>query len=732
MPTVLVTLLVAWSLPGQRPPEALYCYPPCGVAGTVVQAVLAGADWTPDTKIICDDPRLGIEALGAPGPVLVPEPPYWQGIRSYLNDPPLPREMPARLTIPADMPEGPVRWRAVNACGSKGAGTFWVGRGRLVAESPENARATDAGTLPVTVFGRLGRIEEIDRYRFIPPSTGMYEAEVFARRLGSDFNAVVQVRDSTGSVVAEQADTLGRDARVRFRAEGGKALELSIRDIDYKGYRSMAYRVALRPVTDSPGPTAGEVAGGSVLVAPSDSRGAIGPGAAECRFVLRCAKGEALRVEARVLGGAPADLYLRLAGPDGKVAFKADDHAGALDPVLTAVAAADGEHMLIVGDHSGLSMSGKVSFRLGITRPPPGFRLEVPAVLQVAPGGESPLEVKVARLGGFSGPVRIAASGLPPWLSLSGPMEIDAKSEVAKLKAAAAKDAPAAHAMVRFTGTADIGGRPVVVEGRAPPTGLGGAPWPESGPAFTLCCATLAPPFKARVVEADGGRRVHRGATHLPEISIQRLDRFAGEVVLDMAASQQRHRQGIRGGQVVVPPGASKVEYPVFLPEGLETSRTSRIGLVAMARIPDAAGVPRWVLAPVEGQVTMSIEGALMKLSAVEAEMIPSAGGTGVARLRITRAGELAEPVEITLAQGPPGASAPVVRVPPGKDSVEVPVTFGSVGGGALLFRAETRRRGQPVVSEAEIEIISPAGTAPREPEPKARQSGPGAVSPRP
>lgn len=710
----------------------MYCYPPSGVPGTVVQAVLAGADWTPDIRIISEDPRLSIEPLGPPGPVLVPDPPYWQGIRSYLNDPPLPRELPARVSIPAGMPEGPVRWRAVNACGSKGAGTFWVGRGREVAEAPGEGGFTDAGPVPVTVFGRLARIEETDRYRFTPESDGMFEAEVFARRLGADFNAVLEARNSRGAVVAEHADTRGREARISFRGEAGKPMELSIRDIDYKGYRSMVYRIVVRPVAAIAAPAPGAVAVGSAIAFPGEHLGSIGPGVAESRFTLKCAKGEPVRIGARAAEGVAADLYLRLAGPDGKVVAKADDQGGTADPVLSAVIATEGEHVLIVGDHSGCSMSQKVLFRLGASRPDPGFRLEIPQVAQVAAGGEATLEFKVARQGGFAGPVRITAAGMPPWLALAGPLEIPAKSESVKVKATAAKDAPARHAMVGFTGTAEIGGRAVVVEGRAPTAGLAGATPSDPGAAFTLCCATLPPPFKARVVEADGGRRVHRGATHLSEISIERSDRFTGEIVLDMAASQQRHRQGIRGGPLVVASSSTKVEYPVFMPEGLETSRTSRLGLVAMAKVPDASGAPRWVLAPVEGQITMSIEGALMKLSAVDPELIPPEAGQAVARLRLTRAGELAEPVTITLAKGPPGAKAQEVRVPPGMESVEVPVSFGAKPAGVLVFRAETRRRGHPVVSEAEIEVIAPVGSAAPGSGPRDARSGPGAVFPRP
>lgn len=728
MPATLAAFLLVFALPGQRPPNALYCHPPGGVPGTVVRVWLAGADWTPDVRIVSDDPRITIEPVGKPGKVLVPDPPYWTGIRSYLNDPPLAREMPARITIPAKMPEGPVTWRAVNAGGSGKAGVFWVGSGREVEEMPEGV--TDAGNPPVTVFGRLGRIEEADRYRFTPREDGTFEAEVFARRLGSDFNAVIEVRDSAGSLVAEHADTLGRDARVRFMGKAGKALELSLRDIDYKGYRSMNYRIVIRRIDPSPKPDSRGAAGGSVISIPGNHRGALGPGAAETRFVVRCAKGEAFRIEAKALDGVAADLYLRLAGPDSKVIAKGDDHAGTADPVLAAVTSTDGEHVLTVGDHSGKSVSGKVGFILAAARQAPDFSLEIPVVAQVPVGGESTLEVKVARHGGFAGPVRIAHSGAPAWISLTGPTEIPKGAESVKLKLAAGKGAPADYGLIRFTATGEVGGRPVTVEGRATSENPGGmAPL---GPAGTLCCAVLPPPFKARVVEADGGRRVNRGATHLAEISVERSAGFSGEIILDMAASQQRHRQGIRGEPIAVPPGTSRVEFPVFLPEDLETSRTSRIGLVAMAMVPDGAGKPRWALAPVEGQVTMSIEGALLKLSAMDQEMIHGGGEGLTARLRITRAPELSGPVAVSLAQGPKGASAPTVQVPAGRESVDIPVAFGTASEGVLVFRAETKRRGHPVVSEARIEVMNRSGPLAPGTGPIGPRSDPAGVSPRP
>ena len=107
-----------------------------------------------------------------------------------------------------------------------------------------------------------------------------------------------------------------------------------------------------------------------------------------------------------------------------------------------------------------------------------------------------------------------------------------------------------------------------------------------------LMTTTLKPPFKIKPMEADGGRRVHRGATHLAELIIERDTGFMGDILLDMSAAQSRHRQGIHGPPLTIVGDIRKVEYPVFVPEVLETARTSRIGLIAMTRIPDPKGQP--------------------------------------------------------------------------------------------------------------------------------------------
>ncbi|MHA0111541.1 hypothetical protein ACXYUI_31250, partial [Klebsiella pneumoniae] len=74
-------------------------------------------------------------------------------------------------------------------------GIFWVGNEPEVVEDPTSRVGQKLPALPVTVNGRLSRIEEVDRYCFTVAKDGPVTCEVFARRLGVNMNAVLSVRD---------------------------------------------------------------------------------------------------------------------------------------------------------------------------------------------------------------------------------------------------------------------------------------------------------------------------------------------------------------------------------------------------------------------------------------------------------------------------------------------------------------------------------------------------------
>src|SRR5436305_3952779 len=99
--TLACLIGIATSAHAQRAPEVGYIFPPGGKAGTTVEVRLGGYDWTPDMELFVHDKRAQLVATGAPGPVLIPGPPYWFGAKGRITSPPLARETPAKLVLPA-------------------------------------------------------------------------------------------------------------------------------------------------------------------------------------------------------------------------------------------------------------------------------------------------------------------------------------------------------------------------------------------------------------------------------------------------------------------------------------------------------------------------------------------------------------------------------------------------------------------------------------------------------
>ena len=185
--------------------------------------------------------------MAPPGPVLLHDPPFWFGIKSFTNDPPLPRETSVRFLLPAGMPPGSVHWRVATAGGGSNNGTFIVSNDNEVIEDERRRGPQSLSSLPVTVSGRLRRIEEVDRYRIDAERSGPITCDLAARRLGSDFNGVLEVHDIEGRRIAEAYDTEGLDPVVTFFAERGQAYIISVHDLDYRGYRSFTYRLTITP-----------------------------------------------------------------------------------------------------------------------------------------------------------------------------------------------------------------------------------------------------------------------------------------------------------------------------------------------------------------------------------------------------------------------------------------------------------------------------------------------------
>jgi hypothetical protein len=789
--TFAILLILTASAHAQKVPEVGYVFPPGGKAGTTVEVRLAGYDWTPDMEYFTLDRRVTLTPVGVPGPILIPGPPYWFGAKGRLGSLPLPREVSAKLVIPADV-SGPIYWQAANANGCTSAGVFIVGAGTEVVEEEGRKTPQLLASLPVTVSGRIRKIEEVDRYRFVAPKDGPITCQLMARRIGAKFFAVMEVHDAKGARVADVAGTNGEDPSLTFVARAKAEYVISLHDIDFGGDRSYVYRLGItagprvvgalpaagrrgetrevefvgvgvatgaaklesvkRKVTfpatgssfdyslDTPWGTApafplllsdlpesvaaARTGKAEPLPLPAGVSGVLEQADATGRFSCAWKKGEvwSLALEARAIG-SPLDVALSVLGPDGKQVAHNDDLLGTTDAGLEFTVPADGTYQVVVSDVAGKSGSRAAIYRLVVQKRPADFALQLSAERLPMPiGSKTNLVVKALRQGDFKGPISLTVRGLPAGASVPPNLVIPPGKGDLLVPLTIANDAGSGAALVTIEGTATVGAKAVTRPALAPTTVNLAPRDPDKTMVPSLLLAvTMKPRFKGRPVDQDTGRKVHRGSTFPAEVIVERLEGFAGEVVLQMAAQQSYQHQGITGGDVVVPPGVGRTVYPCFMPEWLETTRTSRMAVIGVARVPDPKGKVRHLVGEITGFITMTMEGSLLKIAAPDADLTVLAGQAFDVRLEVARLTKLTEParLELRVPEGLKGQleAKPVTLDAKTKTAV-LHITTGALlrGRHTLTIRAMAMQDGKyPVISETTVSVdFLPIGPAPR------------------
>jgi hypothetical protein len=758
--TFILAVVTSSSSYAQLVPEIGYVLPAGARAGTTVDVVIGGYDWTPDMQLFVHDPRIKLEIVGKPSDVLITEPPYWFGYKARGYAWPLPREFAAKITVPADVAPGLIRWQVGNANGASPVGHLHIGNMPEVAEVPQSKTLQELPALPITVSGQIRRIEEIDRYRFSVPAAGPVTIEILARRIGSPLHAMLKVEDPSGRAVLDVADTEGRDFTVTMHADAGIPYELSLHDLDFGGDRSYVYRLMLTaaPQATAAYPVAGprgqtkaiefvgiglatggqqlesatrdvafptdpeitfidysvqtpwgltkpvkllvsdlienvEPAGGEVTFnAPAAVTGAIETRFGSDQYSVTMTKGQSymISVAARAIG-SPLDLDLTVFGPDGKQVATNDDAAGSVDPELAMTPAVDGVYKIVVTDRSGKVGGRAANYRLSVAIPREDVELSLPPQLNVLLGGQAKLNVKATRKGGSKSPIPITIKGLPAGITLPENLVIpEDKAELA-IDLTCAADAAVSASLCSVSTSLQIGERTV------------------SRVATPMVVAiTMKPRFKLTPEGLDDVRKVHRGSTYLFPMLIERLEGYAGPINLEMTAKQQRHRQGLASDEFLIPADAKRVEYPIFVPEWMETTKTSRMILNGSVQIADPKGTMRTLLQRQELRFGILPEGALMKLTHGAGELKASPGSELSVPLSLSIAPELRDPIQITVVSSQGLFTAETVALAVGQKQTTINVRVAdlaaAIGEQELILRATALRDGRwPVVSETTV-----------------------------
>lgn len=723
---ILLGLMGMSNVLAQKAPELGYVFPPAITLGETKQVTLGGYDFTPDMEFFVHGDNVSLKTEGPPGDFLVPGPPYWFGEKGSSPAFPIPREIPAQIKVDATSRPGLKRWQVANANGSAATAVFFVSDTREITEKRFRDEPMEVGKLPVGVSARLSRIAEVDRYLIRAERDGPVSVELFARRLGANFNGVLQVHDRGGRIVADVADTQGRDLALTFDAKAGMVYTLRFHDADFRGNRAFVYRLAItagpRVIATAParltrgqkqqvrfigyGVATGVARLESVLrfvEPPADTSTSTlpmrletdfgeSPGfeiplsnlveetgshesndkpvtegphqistpaavtdwmpeEAKRRFRFTAKKGENLTVTAESQAiGAELDVTIAIFNQDGKQLVENDDVPGGSDSKLHFVVPVDGNYDVVVRDLSGQDKDLSAIFRLAIEKRAADFSLTIPQQLNVPIGGTAQLSVAVERIGGFADEIAIELEGMPDGITTKTELKIPAKKNQLKITVECADTVAANTTRFRVVGKAAINGHDVVRKSASPAAGNLSPRVPDKQRIpHAMCTCTMKPRFSVQLIDKNRQRAVHRGTTYPAPFLVKRDEDFHGPVQLHMAARQGRHRQGITAPVITVPPEQSEVLYPCFMPEWLETNRTTRMVVLGVAEQKDPQGRSRFVTAPADARITMILEGALLKISHENRELTIVAGETFEVPITVSRSAKLQTPVKIEI-----------------------------------------------------------------------------------
>ncbi len=201
---------------GQLSPPTVQSARPLGAApGETVAVEVAGTDLDGATALSFETPGVRVEGLE-----------------------PSKTTLRAKVTLPADAPPGPLRFRVVGPRGQSNAGQVFVGRALpTVAEVEPNNGFQKPQVVKgeaVAVEGKIEPGNEVDVYAIDLKAGETLAAEVIAARAGSGLDALITLFGPDFREIAEDDDTFGQDAAVSATAKVAGRYFVQVQDADGK------------------------------------------------------------------------------------------------------------------------------------------------------------------------------------------------------------------------------------------------------------------------------------------------------------------------------------------------------------------------------------------------------------------------------------------------------------------------------------------------------------------
>jgi hypothetical protein len=679
-----------------------------------------------------------------------------------------PKDMAGAIRIASDAALGTRYWRLWTSQGVTPALRFVVGDLPEVIEEEIDGDPVPAPVkLPVTINGRIFPRENVDVWTFYAVKGQAVWCEVHAARLGSPLDARLEVLNALGKVIAENDDAGGPDPRLRFVPPADGLYHVRIRDTQNQGGPAYIYRLTLTagphvdhfyplggkrggqvnlevvgqgvprsPVAialpDSPEPEyrhrlpisgertnemvlqlddlpehlEGEAGTAGPLAVPAVFNGRISKSGEVDAWLWLGRKGQTYELELRAAQlGSRLDGVFSISDAAGKELARAET-AGPLDPKLRFTAPADGTYVARVQDRFRSRGGPAYAYRLRIDQPgAPDFRLWLGADAVTVPrNGQARVKIRADRLAGFKEPIQIKVEGIPPGVNVTG-TTITAGQNSCDLTFKAEASAKAEPARLIVTGVAQAAEREIARRAVVP--AAHGQPVLDE----LMLVAAVPTPF---VVKGDYDMGfAARGTIHKRKYKIER-NGFDGPIEISLADRQARHLQGVTGPTIVVPAGANEFTYSASLPSWMETGRTCRVCVMAIAVVKDKDGTEHRVSfssVNQNEQLVAVVGPGKLALELGQASLIARPGQVVRVPVRIKRAPDLRgeATVELILPAHMKGVSADSSAIAADSEQGELTIHFAGTMIGPfnmpVTVRATVMHRGEPHVAEAKLDI---------------------------
>jgi hypothetical protein len=355
-------------------------------------------------------------------------------------------------------------------------------------------------------------------------------------------------------------------------------------------------------------------------------------------------------------------------------------------------------------------------YRLSVRPARPDFALTLAAdYVNLAQGGRAELDVTARRLGGYTGPIDLTVTGLPAGVRAE-PARLADNQVTFKLVLQAADDARPTNAATRITGKAMAGSKKVEHSATVAHVGIGVDKASLDSPLPDTVQLTVAHKPVFRLTCNEAYQYGHRGTVYPYKMHVERLNGFNGPIVLQICDRQVQDLDGIQIVETVIPSGVTEPNNLVYLPETMHASVQHHCRPYAQgyAVFKDKWGQEQAVLAVCDKRCMIRTLPPVVKLRAVDEEVVAPPGSSVACKLLLERTSNFPGPMQVELVEPGPdaGFSAEKVRIAAGQTSAVMAVHVNKAtthrADLALRFRATGTMTGNvTVISEATTRISS-------------------------